>query len=64
MNKTYEVIYSLGTRELSGTFIGTSGLQYLKITVLATSSTTAQRIVENMFGGTNHCLAGAGMQIG
>lgn len=64
MNKTYEVIYSLGTREPSGTFIGTGGLQYLKTTVLATSSTTAQRIVESMFGGTNHCLAGPGVQVG
>jgi hypothetical protein len=64
MNRTYEVIYSLGTREPSGTFIGTGGLQYLRTTVLATSGTNAQRIVESMFGGSNHCLAGPGTLVG
>lgn len=64
MNQLYEVIYSLGNREPSGTFIGTSGMQYLRITVQATSSTNAQRIVESMFGGYNSCLAGPGTLIG
>lgn len=64
MNQTYEVIYSLGNREPSGTFIGTSGMQYLRTTVQATSSTNAQRIVESMFGGYNHCQAGPGRLVG
>jgi len=64
MNQTYEVIYSLGQREPSGTFIGTSGMQYLRITVQATSSTNAQRIVEGMFGGYDRCLAGPGVLVG
>ena len=64
MNQTYEVIYSLGQREPSGTFIGASGMQYLRITVQASSSTNAQRIVESMFGGYDRCLAGPGIQIG
>jgi len=64
MNQTYEVIYSLGRREPSGTFIGTAGMQYLRTTVQATSSTNAQRIVESMFGGSNSCQAGPGRLIG
>jgi len=60
MNNLYEVIYSLGRREPSGTFVGTSGMQYLRITVTATSGTNAQRIVESMFGGDQSCLAGPG----
>lgn len=64
MNQSYEVIYSLGQRESSGTFIGTSGMQYLKTTVQATSSTNAQRIVESMFGGYDRCQAGPGRLIG
>ena len=64
MNQTYEVIYSLGQREPSGMFIGTGGMQYLRTTVQATSATNAQRIVESMFGGYNHCQAGPGRLIG
>lgn len=64
MNQNYEVIYSLGLRETSGMFIGTAGMQYLKIVVQATSSTNAQRIVESMFGGYNRCQAGPGRLIG
>lgn len=64
MNQTFEVIYSLGEREPSGTFIGTSGMQYLRITVQASSSTNAQRIVEGMFGGRERCLAGPGVLVG
>ena len=60
MNQLYEVIYSLGNREATGAFIGTAGMQYLRTTVQATSSTNAQRIVESMFGGTDRCLAGPG----
>jgi hypothetical protein len=64
MSQLYEVIYSLGEREPSGTFIGEGGMQYLRITVEATSGTNAQRIVESMFGGRNRCLAGSGTLIG
>ena len=64
MNKLYEVIYSLGEREPSGMFIGEGGMQYLRITVQATSGTNAQRIVEAMFGGRNRCLAGPGTLVG
>jgi hypothetical protein len=64
MNRTYEVIYSLGQREPSGTFIGTSGMQYLRTAIQATSSTNAQRIVEAMYGGYDRCLAGPGTLIG
>lgn len=64
MNQTYEVIYSLGQREPSGTFIGTAGMQYLRINVQATSSGNAQRIVESMFGGYDRCLAGPGVLVG
>lgn len=64
MNQLYEVIYSLGNREPSGTFIGSAGLQYLRATVQATSSTNAQRIVEAMYGGYNHCQAGPGTLVG
>lgn len=64
MNQLYEVIYSLGQREPSGTFIGEPGMQYLRTHVQATSSTNAQRIVENMFGGRDRCLAGPGTQSG
>jgi hypothetical protein len=64
MNQMYEVTYSLGQREPSGTFIGSSGMQYLRTVVHATSSTNAQRIVESMFGGYNRCLAGPGTLVG
>lgn len=60
MNREYEVIYSLGKKYASGTFEGTSGMQYLRIRVPATSSTNAQRIVEAMFGGPERCQAGPG----
>jgi len=61
MSQFYEVIYSLGQREPSGTFIGTSGMQYLRTTIQATSATNAQRIVESMFGGYNRCQACTGI---
>lgn len=64
MNQMYEVIYSLGQREPSGTFIGAGGMQYLRTVVQATSSTNAQRIVESMFGGRERCLAGPGTLVG
>ncbi len=64
MNQLYEVIYSLGERTPTGTFIGTGGMQYLRTTVQATSSTNAQRIVESMFGGRERCLAGPGTLVG
>jgi hypothetical protein len=64
MSQLYEVTYSLGQREPSGMFIGEGGMQYLQITVQATSGTNAQRIVEAMFGGRNHCLASVGTLVG
>jgi hypothetical protein len=64
MNQTYEVIYSLGQRETSGTFIGTSDMQYRRMVVQATSPTNAQRIVEAMFGGRDQCQACNGTLVG
>jgi hypothetical protein len=64
MNQLYEVTYSLGSRESSGMFIGEAGMQYLHITVQATSSTNAKRIVEAMFGGQSSCLASYGTLVG
>jgi hypothetical protein len=63
MQQTFEVTYSLGQREPSGTFIGTAGMQYLRTTVQATSATNAQRIVESMFGGYNRCQANTGFPV-
>lgn len=63
MSNNYEVIYSLGEREPSGTFIGTSGMQYLRIVVQSSSGTNAQRVVEAMFGGYNRCQASAGILV-
>ena len=60
----YEVTYSLGSRTDTSSFSGTSALQYQKIVVEANGPTTAQRIVENMFGGSNNCLVGAAWQVG
>jgi hypothetical protein len=60
----YEVTYSLGSRTDTSSFTGTSGLQYQKIVVEANGPTTAQRIVENMFGGPNNCLVGSAWQVG
>jgi len=56
----YEVTFSIGHRGQSGTgaFIGESTLQHQKITVEATGATTAQRLVENMFRGPEHCMVG------
>lgn len=63
-NQLYEVVYSIGARETSGTFIGTPGLQYLRTTIQATSNTNAQRIVEAMFGGYNSVQVGPGILVG
>ena len=54
----YVVTYSLGNRGESGhgAFIGESTMQYKTMTVEANGPTTAQRIVEGMFGGTQRCL--------
>ena len=60
----YEVTYSLGSRTETSSFNGTSGLQYQKIVVEANGPTTAQRIVESMFGGPQHCLVGSCWQVG
>jgi len=61
----YEVTYSLGSRGESGNgaFIGESTMQYQKMVVEANGPTTAQRIVENMFGGYQRCLVGAAYKI-
>ena len=61
----YEVTYSLGNRGESGNagFTGTSGMQYQKMIVEANGPTTAQRIVENMFGGPQRCQVGAAWEI-
>ena len=60
----YEVTYSLGSRTDTSSFTGTSGLQYQKIVVEANGPTTAQRIVESMFGGPNNVLVGSAWQVG
>jgi len=62
----YEVTYSLGNRGDSGTgsFTGSTATQYLKMTVEANGPTTAQRIVESMFGGPQNCLVGPAWQVG
>lgn len=56
----YEVTYSIGNRGESGygAFVGESTLQYQKIVVEANGPTTAQRIVESMFGGRERCQVG------
>jgi hypothetical protein len=60
----YEVTYSLGSRTDTSSFSGSSALQYQKIVVEANGPTTAQRIVESMFGGPNNCLVGSAWQVG
>ena len=54
----FEVTYSLGSRGESGNagFSGSTMLAYQKMQVKADGPNTAQRIVENMFGGTGRCL--------
>jgi len=61
----YEVTYSLGNRGESGhgAFIGESTMQYQRIVVEANGPTTAQRIVENMFGGPQRCLVGSTWEV-
>jgi len=61
----YEVTYSLGDRGESGNagFTGTAGMQYQKIVVEANGPTTAQRIVESMFGGPQRCLVGSTWEV-
>jgi hypothetical protein len=61
--REFEVTYSLGQRNGSGTFIGESTMQYQKTIVRAMSPTMAQRIVENMFGGRDRCLANPGVPV-
>lgn len=61
--RNFEVTYSLGTRTGGGAFIGESNMQYQKIVVRAVSSNMAQRIVENMFGGTDRCQANPGVPV-
>jgi hypothetical protein len=61
----YEVTYSVGNRGPSGNgaFVTESGMSYLTMTVEAPSPSHAQRIVENMFGGYEHCQASPGRPV-
>jgi len=59
----YEVTYSLGHRTDTSSFSGSTALAYQKMIVEANGPNTAQRIVENMFGGSDNCLVGPVYQI-
>ena len=59
----FEVTFSLGNRNQSGTFMGESTMQYQKVTVTATSATNAQRQVEAMYGGRDRCLVGSAWEV-
>lgn len=60
----YEVTYSLGSRTDTSSFSGSTAVQYQKIVVEANGPTTAQRIVESMFGGPSNVLVGSAWQVG